>query len=406
MFDENTFTDLLPVYYSRFFPLEKFCTWLSYGGEVKNYLDRREMSFTLADDVYIRYQSFRDAEELQKELQKKCPHKIDIGAVYNHRPRERAAVSVFQPQEKELVFDIDMTDYDEVRTCCSGAQICRKCWTFMTIAIKCMDETLRKDFGFERLLWVYSGRRGVHCWVCDAAARALSGPERAALAEYMQVIRGGQNQAKKVVIGEQLHPMVSRSVETCKQYFGTVCLDQQDIFATTEQHTTLLKLIPDDALRQELAAAFTKLTSSREKWDNLRHLFKERHDSGSLSRSTSKHLLKEIILQYTYPRLDIEVTKGLNHLLKSPFSVHPKTGRVCVPIDPRAADSFDPLTVPTISQLESELNEAVKSAPPPPNTPEAMLTSLKPALLLFSKFLAGFERDRKMASVKEDAMAW
>ena len=69
---------------------------------------------------------------------------------------------------------------------------------------------------------------------------------------------------------------------------------------------------------------------------------------GKLSRSTSPRLPDEIMLQYTYPRLDIEVTKGLNHLLKAPFCVHPKTGRVCVPIDPRAADKFDPITVPTV----------------------------------------------------------
>ena len=46
-----------------------------------------------------------------------------------------------------------------------------------------------------------------------------------------------------------------------------------------------------------------------------------------------------------------------NHLLKSPFCVHPKTGRVCVPIDVAKVEQFDPFAVPTLADLMRELDE-------------------------------------------------
>ena len=36
---------------------------------------------------------------------------------------------------------------------------------------------------------------------------------------------------------------------------------------------------------------------------------------------------RDIVLSYAYPRLDVEVSKKMNHLLKAPFCVHPKTGK-------------------------------------------------------------------------------
>ena len=57
----------------------------------------------------------------------------------------------------------------------------------MGMAVEVMDGGLRKDFGFEHLAWFYSGRRGVHCWVCDDKARKLSNEARSAVATYFEV---------------------------------------------------------------------------------------------------------------------------------------------------------------------------------------------------------------------------
>lgn len=41
----------------------------------------------------------------------------------------------FYPKERELVFDIDMDAYDDVRTCCKEGKICNKDWSYMAAAI-------------------------------------------------------------------------------------------------------------------------------------------------------------------------------------------------------------------------------------------------------------------------------
>ena len=67
---------------------------------------------------------------------------------------------------------------------------------------------LSEDFGFHHLLWVYSGRRGVHCWVCDQEAIGLSQEARSAIVEYLTLVKGGEQQAQKVKLRTPLHPSI------------------------------------------------------------------------------------------------------------------------------------------------------------------------------------------------------
>jgi len=108
-----------------------------------------------------------------------------------------------------------------------------------------------------------------------------------------------------------------------------------------------------------------------------------------------------------YPRLDAEVSKHLNHLLKSPFCVHPGTGRVCVPIDASKAEDFDPLSVPTVTELLEEINQwdhkhkkakiegEGAEARVEEKHPDYEKTSLKPYVDFFKVFVARLIRDER-----------
>lgn len=51
---------------------------------------------------------------------------------------------------------------------------------------------------------------------------------------------------------------------------------------------------------------------------------------------------EEIMLTFLYPRMDYNVSTSQNHLLKLPFSIHPTSHKVSVPIFPESVRSFDP----------------------------------------------------------------
>ncbi|KZT62405.1 prim-pol domain-containing protein [Calocera cornea HHB12733] len=358
--------EVMMQFYRRLFPYRPFFHWLNHDHTPSKLFTHREFALTLTGDIYLRYNSFATVEDFAREIKRLNPSRFEVGAIYNARPRDKRTLraGALQPQMRELVFDIDMTDYDSIRTCCSGKGICKRCWSFIAAAVTVLDSALRNQFGYRHLLWVYSGRRGIHCWVSDKAALALTDEQRKAIVGYLEVIKGGAEMVKKVNVrmgtgfgAGPLPPSLKYAKQALGGYFTETILEDQKCFDSEEGTEMLLSLIPDKAI----AGKLRKLWSANPGRPSIKKFGDLNAEIGLLGETSQaakalRSAQEDIILQFLYPRLDAEVSKHRNHLLKSPFCVHPATGRVCVPVDPEKVDEFDPETVPTLGGLLYELN--------------------------------------------------
>ncbi|EFP94611.2 uncharacterized protein PGTG_20567 [Puccinia graminis f. sp. tritici CRL 75-36-700-3] len=407
-------------FYRRIFPWKQLFLWLNQD-HVPNYLfTHREFAITLQNDAYLRYNSYANYVDLQKDIIRLNPTRFEIGPAYSAPPKDRKTLpkASFKPILRELVFDIDLTDYDDIRRCCSDKKICIKCWKFISLAIQVLDFTLRQDFGYKHLLWVYSGRRGAHCWVSDEEAMRLTDEQRKAIVSYINIMKGGGSKfGLKVDLKSPLHPMVERSLMELTNSFLPVVLRDQEVFKEEDKWKFLLRIWSDTDLTKKFEQAWLSdpEITSEEKWKAVLNYYKPSEKEKTPNHSQKKltalrDVINNVILHYTYPRIDLEVSKHLNHLLKSPFCVHPATGKVCVPLDPKNLDTFDPDKVPDVRDLLRELDKHPSSTLPTPANPSASVeppvalnwhhTSLRPYVEFFQEHVNGLLKDR--LQIKKD----
>ncbi|KAH7878270.1 prim-pol domain-containing protein [Lentinula edodes] len=387
--------EVLLTFYRRLYPFKQLFKWLNRGPERAEKESRlfpyREFAFTLRNDAYLRYNSYSSDVEMKKHVCLLTPSRFEIGPVYSVQPKDKKTVrpTHFRAEKREVVFDIDMTDYDPIRTCCSEANICKRCWGFIAIAVEVLDTAIRDQFGYTKLLWVYSGRRGIHLWISDKEAFELNDDQRKAMVEYLTVIKNGKEPGKRVNVRfgrKDLPPTLKEACQAINQNFDNLILQDQDCFGSQEGYETLLSLIPDAKLASRLREKWSQKPDSPSyiKWDEMRTeilALKDKH-----ARRNMRYAMEDILLQYAYPRLDAEVSKHRNHLLKAPFCIHPKTGRICVPIDPNRIREFDPATVPTVGQLLAELDTARSDTSGGERRDDWQRTSLKPYIDMFEEY--------------------
>lgn len=328
-------------YYTEFFPLATIREWIQYkvDGVAQEPLSRRECAFWFDAERFSRWSTIDRMNDLIGSVQTSPPERMEIGPVYDHDLSERRTANLL-PEHRELVFDIDADDFKSIKCCCGDSEICPKCWPYMSCALDCLTKALAENFGFHCVLPVFSGRRGIHIWVCDERARALTGHVRECIVKYLnirEIVCSPSFVAKKCPLAESM-------LGLCEKYFVQIA-EEQHIF-TCEPILVIVKGLVGEKWLEAIKEKLRRVSGSMEqKWESI----KEMKLASPKFKDTEAYY--KLVFSFSFPALDANVTTSMNHLLKSPFSYHPKSGFISVPI-PKAKRSVFPRDwVPSLSAL-------------------------------------------------------
>lgn len=249
----------------------------------------REVAFRM-NDIFKRKLFFENVQDFKKSVGIYKPDEIHFGSLCNVIKGPNNEISI-KTYAKELCFDIDLNDYYseefQARNCCKGERIaCEKCWKFADIAAKILFLFLTKCFGFKKIGFFFSGRRGFHCIVFDESVKKFSVVQRKQLLQFIHL----PTPKKCLPIIEEIYEKYAKeSLESIIQDQGT---NLQNIY---QQALNLY----DSPFNQIYATLFI-----------------------------------------LWPRFDKEVTTGTSHLIKSPYLRHSVTNRICVGFNPMS--NFNP----------------------------------------------------------------
>lgn len=271
----------------------------------------REFGFNRLNGGFTRNKSFLEPEHLHEYLYTFPIIGAYIGSLYKNRlkPKDRynKAVTIHNAEwwGRELIFDLDLDDYNPVRTCkCVGKDVCEDCWGLMQEAADIINDTLIEDFGFKKLEWVYTGGRGYHCWVLDKHTFSLNQEQRTALVDYMQYIHDPKGLQKVDKLGKYDDQMRNRVL---------VKLARKMILTETQ------KFLIENA----------GFTSTRYK--NAKKVLEKSQlvrDIKDIIPKGKEGIFYEAVLKHHYPRIDHKVTIDIRRLIRMPGSIHIRSKNV------------------------------------------------------------------------------
>lgn len=312
----------LSNYYHQQFPFDVIVDMVTLGGQVE--LPYCEIGMVI-NDKWWRNKTFEDAKAFRSFVCGVSPARLEIGPI--HTLPYRGSKREFKINYKRhLVFDIDIEDnaHDKpgyIRWCeCSGFKAsCDTCWVFVQVGLQVLNHLLKTAFGFKHLLKVYSGRRGAHVWVLDKNTVLYTRSQRQSVIEYLNRFRNPSvhwDVNSEIIFREVILPCFK------KAYLEGNGLCHSEVAKYVSDR------IPKEEARIQVLNKWAEIArSGTERWMILEEIMEN-----LISKEMVTLFTRQVTFGLLWPKLDERVTTELNHLVKSPFVVHPGTNNVCIPI--------------------------------------------------------------------------
>jgi len=366
-----TAAQLMRSYYTNDFPV-KAIVWLT--TRLGDPFVLREWAIAAltnsGDDYYKRYVTAKDAEEFRAKMgEHPGLMALHVGPVWYKKVEKpglnqdtRLLSEAPRPHRRELIFDIDLNDYDFMdlyegpqdplypETRKLSLEKCDAAWPVAGIAVQLLVKMLHEQFGFNDFLCCYSGRRGVHLWVLDERAMVLDNEGRSAIATFLDITKQLTKDGKRATEAHSLFVKRYNLMETVHALFQDVIVGQMgalDMLTAREEFLERLDLSQHESMHN-LADEVSRKDSGLDAWKYIKTKVRDQAKKRPKACGWFANRLDELVLSYVWPRIDFNVTKGTNHLIKSPFVAHPKTLRIGVPLRADELLTFDPATAPTL----------------------------------------------------------
>lgn len=346
-------------YYEKVFPSKEVANFLQ--RHATRPLNHREIALCWLIKGSVKWQRFNcynAPENMAQDLTRRNPYGVYCGPVYNVKPSARYIIGPnLVPVAHRLIFDVDATDYDDIRECdCptkkEGVRVCKRCWPLIGVALIVIRYLLRYKFGLHEALLTFSGSKGGHVWILDKDVQTYTDNTRTNIAAYFYPFRDPQ---RMHAIPLQC-PVLARCYEqVIKPYFEGHILGNVLSLQTTHALNLVRACI---AIHEpELSTEFIKLLpvtlNENKRWHQLQTLIMK-HTVDGLA------IIRSFVLMCCYPRLDKSITTSMQHLIRLIFSVNGKGGKICLPIRYQDIFSFNPETPPTVHTIQPLLPEYIR----------------------------------------------